>query len=46
MNLRIAKKITKNAETLNYSKTQISKAATVLRRKAVTNAKNAAKAAK
>ena len=32
MNLRVAKKISKNATKLNYGKTQIAKAETTLRR--------------
>lgn len=42
MNFRVAKKISKNAETLHYNKAQVAKAATVLRR----SKKNAEKASK
>ena len=42
MNLRVAKKISKNAGTLSYNKAQLAKAETVLRR----SKKNAEKASK
>jgi hypothetical protein len=42
MNLRVAKKISKNATNLDYGKTQVTKAETVLRR----SKKNAEKASK
>lgn len=43
MKARVAKKITKNSEVLNYHKAQITKAETVMRRESKKAAKAAAK---